>query len=406
MTDDVAPAMTNTLRDRQRGRIPMWLLGIVGAIVALAGVEFYAIQKYGRVGAPPASVAAKSGTPAAAPAAEALAPIVPVALPAPEGWLDAPANESVVGTKLALTGWALAQGGVARVEVRVDDRVFQARYGTAREDVAKVEAGLPRQSLRRLHVRRRLRGSSADATRRHRRRDREERPRDRARAPQPDPARGDEPMEGAARRASRARAPAVLFPDDDLGRRPRRRARGRVAVRRLPLAHAEGRHVRCRSCTCARRRAAAATGPFDPDLRHQGHEMREPRGRRGHAERRHALRVEKHVPVQFILNGGIWGDASCETPDWDLTDHLEQDKRQLPVDRTGRGVLPTTTSRATPDRRESPQLARSLTYNVYAKRGARVQEAQPAGRRGPRRALHARASRSCSSASCSIPTPT
>ena len=36
--------------------------------------------------------------------------------------------------------------------------------------------------------------------------------------------------------------------------------------------------------------------------------------------------LQRSLPVNIILNGGIWGDSSCETPDWDLTDHLEQDK--------------------------------------------------------------------------------
>jgi hypothetical protein len=39
-----------------------------------------------------------------------------------------------------------------------------------------------------------------------------------------------------------------------------------------------------------------------------------------------AYAVEHGVRVQFILNAGIWSDASCETPQWDLTDHLEQDR--------------------------------------------------------------------------------
>jgi len=108
----------------------MWLVGILGAIVALAGVEFYAIHKYGRVGqmspsGPPAATAPATAPAPATPVTDALAPIAPLpAAPLPEGWLDEPAAESIVGTKIAMNGWALAKGGIARVEVRVDDRVY------------------------------------------------------------------------------------------------------------------------------------------------------------------------------------------------------------------------------------------------------------------------------------------
>ena len=48
------------------------------------------------------------------------------------------------------------------------------------------------------------------------------------------------------------------------------------------------------------------------------------------------------MPVQFILNGGIWGDAQCDAPEWDLTDHLEQDKRTASGTQNNE-VSPTTT---------------------------------------------------------------
>jgi hypothetical protein len=108
-------------------------------VIALSA-EFFALWKYGRVGSPPAQIAtapAPSATPGTPPAP------APVELPVPEGWLDSPANESIVGTKLSLAGWALAKDGVARVEVRVGDRVHQARFGLPREDVAKEKPGFP-----------------------------------------------------------------------------------------------------------------------------------------------------------------------------------------------------------------------------------------------------------------------
>ena len=39
-----------------------------------------------------------------------------------------------------------------------------------------------------------------------------------------------------------------------------------------------------------------------------------------------AYAVEHKLPVLFTLNGGIWADAVCDVPEWDVNDHLEQDK--------------------------------------------------------------------------------
>ena len=127
----------------------MWLVGILGAIVALAGVEFYAIHKYGRVGAP----ACGHGSRAVAGGSQRLAPIASsdaIEAPVPEGWLDEPVSESVVGTKLALHGWALAKDGIARVEVRVDDRIYQAQLRHRARGRREGEARLSGQSEERL----------------------------------------------------------------------------------------------------------------------------------------------------------------------------------------------------------------------------------------------------------------
>jgi hypothetical protein len=75
--------------------------------------------------------------------------------------------------------------------------------------------------------------------------------------------------------------------------------------------------------------------------------------------------IEKRVPVQFILNGGIWGDASCATPQWDLTDHLEEDPRNCQWSEKDE-VVPDDYLKGLPGSTSSPELARSLTYHVYA----------------------------------------
>ena len=78
-----------------------------------------------------------------------------------------------------------------------------------------------------------------------------------------------------------------------------------------------------------------------------------------------AYAVAHRLPVQFILNGGIWGDASCESPQWDLTDHLEQDRANCQWTQADQ-VFPDDYLKNLAGSTASPELARSLTYNVYA----------------------------------------
>jgi hypothetical protein len=75
--------------------------------------------------------------------------------------------------------------------------------------------------------------------------------------------------------------------------------------------------------------------------------------------------VDHHMPVQFILNGGIWANASCSAPEWDVADQLESDIQNCQWSQSNivfaRDYLKHLTGSY-----ESPELARSLTYNVYA----------------------------------------
>jgi hypothetical protein len=75
--------------------------------------------------------------------------------------------------------------------------------------------------------------------------------------------------------------------------------------------------------------------------------------------------IEKKVPVHFILHGGIWADATCDTPEWDVNDHLEQDvgNCQWTQDNI---VFPDDYTKNLVGSTDSPQLGRTLTYNVYA----------------------------------------
>jgi hypothetical protein len=79
-----------------------------------------------------------------------------------------------------------------------------------------------------------------------------------------------------------------------------------------------------------------------------------------------AYAIKHGLRVQFILNGGIWGDASCETPQWDLTDHLEQDAANCQWTQHDQ-VFPDDYLKHLAGSTTSPELARSLTYNVYVR---------------------------------------
>lgn len=75
--------------------------------------------------------------------------------------------------------------------------------------------------------------------------------------------------------------------------------------------------------------------------------------------------VKHRLPVMFTLNGGVWADARCDVPDWDVNDALEQDLRlcqwneadEVPADDHLKHL---------PGSESSPELGRSLTLNVYA----------------------------------------
>ena len=341
---------------RQRGRIPVALVAIVGVVLALAGVEFFALWKYGRVNAPPAPVATAPapGTPAAA----------PVELPKPEGWLDSPENESIVGTKLALAGWALAKDGIARVEVRVGDRVHQARFGLPREDVAKEKPGFPDNPNGGFT----FEGDFADLA----------------------PMRHDVTVVAIAKDgreavlARRSLVPPAAMTQWKalLDERPQLASRifyflmmtsgvglGGADEIREQYADYESRTQRIgMSVPLLYMRTTKGRDrdwQFDPDFDIKGPKC----GPRHVAEDSLngviAYAIRKQLPVNIILNGGIWGDATCETPDWDLTDHLEQDANNVQWDHRNQ-VHPDDLMKDVPGSLPGPQLGRSLTYHVYA----------------------------------------
>jgi len=76
--------------------------------------------------------------------------------------------------------------------------------------------------------------------------------------------------------------------------------------------------------------------------------------------------VDKRLPVLFTLNGGIWGDAACDAPQWDVNDRLEQDPANCQWSEKDE-VVGDDYLRNLAGAFESPELARALTLNVYAR---------------------------------------
>ena len=75
--------------------------------------------------------------------------------------------------------------------------------------------------------------------------------------------------------------------------------------------------------------------------------------------------IAKRLPTMFVLNGGVWADASCDAPEWDLNDRLEQDPRNCQWSQSDR-VFADDHLRGLTGSIDSPELARTLTYNVHA----------------------------------------
>ena len=75
--------------------------------------------------------------------------------------------------------------------------------------------------------------------------------------------------------------------------------------------------------------------------------------------------IRTKIPVLFTLNGGIWADATCDVPDWDINDELEKDKNNCQWNEVDE-VYPDDYLKNLPGSQDGPELARALTFNVYA----------------------------------------
>ncbi len=335
---------------------------ILAGAAALAGVEFYALWRANDAATPPHAVPAITAR-EASPGAHA-GSSAPAIEPGIIGAVDVPALESVIGNTVTISGWALAPDGVRGVDVRVDGHSLAARYGISRIDVGAAKPGYPDSNFA---------GFSFQAH-------------------FPDLSLARHSIEIVAidkHGTTKTLAHKSLIPPDALTTwRGELDARPKLAQAQFHFlmmtsgigsGGAQGIDDEYRNYLSRTQRVGMAIPilylrttagkegdwRFDPD-----YDLTRKCGDRQVAEDNLAgvirYAVATRTPVQFILNGGIWSDASCETPQWDLTDHLEEDPANCQWSQHDE-VFPDNFLKGLPGSTDSPQLARSLTYNVYAR---------------------------------------
>jgi len=325
-----------------------WFAAFLAVVAAVAGFEIYSLVAHNRERA---GVAVEAVSPAKAPSA------------GPIGSVDSPQDEAVAGPRVTVSGWALDPAGIRAVEIRVDGKVFAARTGIPRPDVAKLKSDIPDNakggyefvgdfSQYRLPagVDRRVLSVVAVA------KDGRETVLGTRSLIEP------EAMTRWAGVTQRDTTPFYLLPalsGVDLGGAaeldtlyaPYLSPTVRVGFR-VPILYLRTT------------KGAAADYVFDPDW--------DPKRKCG--ERRIgddslngvlAHSRARQLPVLVTLNGGIWADAFCDVPEWDINDKLEQDPRNCQWNEHNE-VMPDNFLKTLPGSLEAPELARSLTFNVYA----------------------------------------
>ena len=331
---------------RDAGRTWLVFVAVLALVAAVASVEFYALVSRGRSEPPAPPVAADRVVPAP-----------------PLGSIDVPAQDAITSPHVAVSGWALAQGGVRAIELRVDGRVFAARYGLPRADVASVHPGYPdsaaagfafdgevilppapgvdRRSLNIVAIARDGREAVI----------------------------GTKDLIDSAALARFADLPRAATPPFYL--LPASSAIAQGGATGLETSY---RAYTSRTVTTGMRvpilylrttRGKAQDYAFDPewDTERRCGSRRIAEDSLGSTLRYAALH---RIPVLFTLNGGIWADAACDVPEWDVNDHLEQDLANCQWNEKNE-VMPDDYLRTLPGSQDAPELARSLTFNVYAR---------------------------------------
>ena len=326
--------------------------------------------------------ASAPSAPPATPGATSTAPAQP-AVPTAIGWVDTPGSDTVVGPVVRFAGWALAADGIRSVDVRVGGRSYAATYGLPRPDVAAVRPGFPDNPASGFEI-------SLDLTS--------------VLAAGGNTRQGLEIVAVNTRGAETrlAQKTVVLLPATSEWRatyeaqeipaaRPFYVLPGVSGVALGATQELDETYRKYLSPTFAigmrvpvlymrTTLGAAQDWRFDANW-----DIERRCGARRIADDsldavlRHAR--EHQLPVLVTLNGGAWSDASCGVPEWDVTDHLEEDPNNCQWSNRNE-VMADDYLKQLPGAQESPELGRLLTFNVYARnnRHYKKRNLQAAGR--------------------------
>jgi len=324
-----------------------WFVAFLAIVAGIAGFEMVALVKHNRErAAPPPPVAAPTST-----------------APGPVGGIDSPAGEAVIGPIVTLSGWALDTTGVRAVEVRLDGHTFAAKTGIPRPDVAKAKPGIADNANGGFEftgdfssyppsvgVDRRMLSIVAVA--------KDGRETVVGRRSLVEPA----ALTRWSSFAFKEGTPFYLMPalsGLDLG------GASELDTIYAPYVSSTLRAgFRVPILYLRTTKGAAADYVFDPDW----DSTRKCGERRIGDDSLNAVLAHstmKKLPVLVTLNGGIWADAYCDVPQWDVNDRLEQDVGNCQWNEKNE-VMPDDFLKNLPGSQEAPELARSLTFNVYA----------------------------------------
>jgi hypothetical protein len=280
------------------------------------------------------------------------------------GWVDEPEDEGIVGPHVRIAGWALAPSRIRAVELRLDGHAFAARIGLPRHDVAAVRPGYPDNPLGGFEIVADTSGCAAPPGVVRRRLDIVV-------------VAGDG---GELTLATRTLVEPRVHSMWSFVARPE--ARPFFLVPALSgIAQGGAQHLDTRYSAYASpttrigmrvpilymRTTSGADGDygfdpgFDVDRRVDGRAIVDDALTPVLAWSR-----ARRLPVLVTLNGGIWADAAGSAPAWDAIDHLEEDPRNCQWNERDE-VMPDDHLAHLPGSHASPELARALTLNAYAR---------------------------------------
>jgi hypothetical protein len=339
-------------KPRERSGALRWFAIVLAVAAAIAGAEFYALYQARQARLAPAPAAAPAASVAPAPQAEP-----------PIGAIDAPGSEAVVGPRVTISGWALAAAGIRDVEVRGAGLALRAAIGIARPDVAQVRPGFPDTALAGFEF-------TGDLT------------------SLPAPPGTDRRVLSVVAIAKDGRETVLgtrSVIDPDALTRWRDLAIPGVPFHLLPalsgvrlggalgldteytpyLSKTTRVGMRVPILYMRTTKGAALDYAFDPawDIERRCGERRIAEDSLD-ATLAHAK--AKALPLLLTLNGGIWADASCDVPAWDVNDKLEADSANCQWNEKNQ-VMPDDALKNLPGSQDAPELGRSLTFNVYAR---------------------------------------